>query len=160
MMNSMNGTNYGMAYPAPQPKPSPAIPACPAPVSSPAPIGIPDFGVWAPPAMQSLPVGSYLAEFRGVAPFTLPQDGTLRWRWTWTISAGEHQGREASALTGTNLTGEVRNLIIGLLDRQPATGESLQPALASCVGKRYLVCQQPGPKGGKPSIRMVAPSPQ
>jgi hypothetical protein len=105
-------------------------------------------------------IGSYSAKFEGVEEYKL-QDGSDKWKWTWRVVSGEHKGKEASALTDRTIRSASLpgHLISGLLGRQLEAGEDVKQAIDACVGKVYMVSVQPGPKGGKPAVRMVATMP-
>jgi hypothetical protein len=114
-----------------------------------------------PAAYVPLPVGFYLADFVSVESKEMPPDG-WRWRWTWRVASGEHAGKDATALTGQAIHAgsQAGNLTTGLLGRPLVAGEDVQAAIAACIGKRYMVGQQPGPKGGKPAVRSCGKPPQ
>ena len=145
--NCMNGVNINNGIGSPhQPQPTPqGHPQQPQPMVAypagaqqgnlqqppPPQLGMPNFGLWAPPLTQAIPVGNYVGVFNGVLPFQLP-NAEIRWRWVWTVSSGDYQGREVSTLTDTKPTTAVRTLIVGLLGREPAYGENF------CVGTRCV----------------------
>lgn len=112
-------------------------------------------------AAAPVPVGMYAAKFAGVADHTLA-DGSVRWRWAWSITHGPLTGQTASALTdrGINPNTLAGVLIAGLLGRPLAVGEHVKQSLDQCVGKPYVISVQPGPKGGKPGVRSVGAPPE
>jgi hypothetical protein len=116
--------------------------------------------VQAPKQIEQVPIGSYTAKFQGVSTLQLPT-GEDKWRWAWKINNGEHANKEASALTdiAINLNTHAGRLISGLLGRQLVAGEDVEQVIEGCKGKTYIVSVQPGPKGGKPAVRMVAALP-
>ena len=112
------------------------------------------------PQTAQVPVGSYSAEFAGVEAVAL-QDGAAKWRFAWTVKTGPEQGKTASALCDCKIspTALPGQLIAGLLGRALQPGENVQAAVEACRGKTYMVSVMPGPKGGKPCVRMVAALP-
>jgi hypothetical protein len=113
-----------------------------------------------PKQIEQVPVGSYTADYQGVEEVTL-KEGGKRWRWSWKIKTGPLAGKLATALTDQSIspTKLAGVLIAGLLGRALQSGESVKAAIDACIGKTYLVSVQPGPKGGKPCVRMVAQLP-
>jgi hypothetical protein len=105
-----------------------------------------------------LPVGMYLADFKGVENYTLPGTADVRWRWAWTVATAEHTGKEASALTNQDITPNTLpgRLIEGLIGKPLVAGDSVKALVDGCTGKRYLVSVQAGPKGGKPGVKAVS----
>jgi hypothetical protein len=115
-----------------------------------------------PKQTAQVPVGAYTAEFVGLEDFALPTSGEVKWKWRWLVKAGPEQGKEATALTDrvirpTTLPGE---LISGLLGRPLVNGENIKAAVDACKGKHYMVVVRPGPKQGKPGVRVVSKPPQ
>ena len=105
------------------------------------------------PSAAPVPPGAYMATFKGVEDYTLPE-GT-RWRWAWRVSTGAEAGKTASALTNMDIhaASQAGILIAGLLGRAFVAGEDVKAAIDACVGKTYTVTVQGGPKGGKPQVR-------
>lgn len=110
---------------------------------------------------EPLPVGFYSALFKGVADFTLPQDGKPKWRFEWEVATGEHKGKIATALCDRNLNPNTLpgQLILGLLGRPIVAGENVRAAVEACKGKTCMVSVAPGPKGGKPQVRICGQPP-
>jgi hypothetical protein len=104
-----------------------------------------------------VPNGFYKSKFMGVEDFSMPQDGSLKWRFTWEILTGEHKGELASALTDRSINPNTlpERLISGLLGRAIVAGENVKAAAEAAVGKTYMVNVQPGPQGGKPGVKSV-----
>ena len=102
-----------------------------------------------------VPPGAYLATFKGVEDYALPQTGEKRWRWAWLVTGEKERGKMATALTNIGITQGTQggNLIAGLLNRALVDGEDVKAAIDACVGKTYTVTVQGGPKGGKPQVR-------
>ena len=134
-----------------QPQPQPPTP-------NPAPTPADPWIVQAPKQTEQVPVGSYVSTFKGVTEIKL-QDGSQKWRWAWTVSKGTEAGKVASSLTDRTIspTSLPGILIAGLLGRQLKPGENVKAAIDACIGKSYMIGVQPGPKGGKPCVRMVMP---
>lgn len=111
-------------------------------------------------AVEAAPVGFHLAEFIGVADVTM-KDGAVKWRFAWKVKAGEHAGKEASALCDRNLSPTTLPgvLIAGLLGGPVKPGDNVEAAVKGCIGQTYMVAVQPGPRGGKPGVRTVGPVP-
>src|SRR5581483_8541757 len=84
---------------------------------------------------QPLPVGMYLAAFKGVEDVALAS-GEQRWRWTWAVSSGQYQGQHATALTAKDISPTTLPgiLIAGLLGREPKPGENVKALVEQCVG--------------------------
>lgn len=116
--------------------------------------------VQAPKQMNPIPVGMYLARFKGVADHQLPT-GEPRWRWVWEVVSGEHAGKEASALTNREISPNTHSgvLITGLLGQQLRAGDNVKALVDACTGKTFMVSVQTGPKGGKPGVRSVGSPP-
>ncbi len=117
--------------------------------------------VQAPKQREQLPIGNYIGPFKGVEEIKL-QDGSLKWRWSWTVKSGPAAGKVASCLTDksispTTLPGRI---ISGLLGRALIPGENVKESIDACVGKDYMVAVQTGPQNGKPCVRMVTKLPQ
>jgi hypothetical protein len=106
---------------------------------------------------EPLPVGQYVADFKGVADYTLPGTTDVRWRWAWTVATGDKAGKEASALTNQSISPNTLpgRLIEGLLGTALKDGDHVKGLVDACVGKRYLVSVQGGVKGGKPGVKAV-----
>jgi hypothetical protein len=117
------------------------------------------------PQAVPVPPGMFVSKFAGWSDVTLPgqpPQGGPRWRWVWQVTAGEHTGRQATALTSCDIhpASHAGILIAGLLGRPLVPGENVQAAIQACVGQVYLVSVQIGPKGGKPAVRSVGKPPQ
>jgi hypothetical protein len=129
----------------------------------PTPTPTPTLDPWVvqqPKQIGQVPTGNYVGTFKGVTEVKL-QDGSVKWRWAWTVKSGPEAGKEASALTdrGISPTALPGVLIAGLLGRQLMPGEHVKSAIDACAGKDFIVGVQPGPKGGKPCVRMVMVQP-
>ena len=133
-------------------------------VSAGAPAPPPPASPWVvqvPKQTAQVPVGRYFADFQGVNEIKL-QDGSQKWRWEWAVTTGPEAGKVASALTDQSISPTTLPgvLISGLIGRAIVAGENVKAALDACKGKPYLVSVQPGPKGGKPCVRMASKPPQ
>ncbi len=121
--------------------------------------------VQTPKQGAQVPVGSYFADYKGVEDKVIKDAAgveAVKWLWTWAVTKGSEAGKVATALTDRSITTTALpgQLIAGLLGRQLVAGEDVKAALDACIGKSYLVTVQPGPKGGKPGVRMVGVPPQ
>lgn len=116
---------------------------------------------------EPLPAASYIGVFKGYADTTVKNPHANgreepRWRWTWEVSTGEYAGKAGSALTecGISPASAAGRLIAGMAGRPIRPGESVRQLVDSFVGKMFMFSVQPGPKGGRPQVRMVSPMPQ
>ena len=115
-------------------------------------------------AFDPLPKGIYSADFGGVEPFSNDKV-TDKLKWKWTIKTGVHNGREATAMTGQDLTPNTHTgrLLSGVIGRELVPGEDMLKIwdLVTCaIGKRYMVDFRPGPKNGKASVQSVSLQPE
>jgi hypothetical protein len=94
---------------------------------------------------EPLPPGAYNAE-KGIA---------CKWKWSWEVLSGQHQGKVGGALTDRSIspTTHPGRLIAGMVGRALTPGENVKVLVESLVGKVFLIRQAPGPKGGKPSVQ-------
>lgn len=104
---------------------------------------------------EHVPLGAYNCIFEGVEDFATPDGGdTLRWKFTVTI--GEHQGKEIDALSDCKVSNKNKTgrFMSGLAGKQPVVGESFTPA--EYIGKSYSVIVGNN-KNGKPAINAFTP---
>jgi hypothetical protein len=108
---------------------------------------------------EPLPIGAYTGVFKGVEPCEL--EGKPKWRFVFEVATGEHKGKTERTLVSPDIkpTTHAGQVISGLLGRALVAGENVEAAIKACVGQAYLIVVQPGPKGGKPSVRMVSKPP-
>lgn len=116
--------------------------------------------VQAPKQAAQVPVGFYTALFKGVEEVKL-QTGETKWRFAWEVKGGAEAGKQATAFTDQSISPSTLpgRLISGLLGRPLQPGENVKASVDACLGKTYLVNVQPGPKGGKPGVKIVGQPP-
>jgi hypothetical protein len=109
---------------------------------------------------EPLPVGAYTGVFKGVEAFELK--GESKWRFIFEVATpAEHKGKTERTLVSPDVkpTTHAGQIISGLLGKALVPGENVEQAIKACVGQAYIFSIQPGPKGGKPAVRMVMKSP-
>jgi hypothetical protein len=96
--------------------------------------------------------------FRGLAEYDL--HGVPKWRFSWEVSTGPHQGETASALCDRKIKKEtLPGKLIAGLGVELVVGDDVEDKIKSCEGKPYLVMVSPGPNGGKIGVQSCQPTP-
>jgi hypothetical protein len=117
------------------------------------------FIVQAPKEYKALPVGAYMGVFKGLEDYQL-QSGETKWRFSWEVVSGNHQGETASALCDRTINkNTLPGRLIAGLGIELVVGDDVERKIESCKGKTYLVTISPGPRGGKPGVQFCSPPP-
>jgi hypothetical protein len=114
-----------------------------------------------PKEYKALPVGAYMGVFKGVEDYEL--QGETKWRFSWEVKTGTHQGEKASALCDRKPAGfspkALPGRLIAGLGIELVDGDDVKEKIESCKGETYLVMVAPGPHGGKPGVQSCSQPP-
>jgi hypothetical protein len=116
------------------------------------------FIVQAPKEFKALPVAAYMGKFKGLEDYDL--HGETKWRFSWEVSTGAHQGETASALCDRNINkNTLPGRLIAGLGIELVVGENVEERIESCKGETYFVVVSAGPHGGKPGVQSCSQPP-
>ncbi len=101
------------------------------------------------PKYEAIPAGNYQADFLGMKPVTLENNGSKVFRWEFKIVDGEHKGKTISELSDADKPPTVKNktgrFLAQIANTPLAAGTKVDPD--SFIGKRYLVIVFPKDQG-------------